>query len=94
MSVFRKLEAEHAVLERALDLGVERVQPVQRERLGRGEALPGGRVGAVVEEHAVLEREPRARRRARAGAWAAIRRRPSSMWPSSRPSALRAISAP
>ena len=39
-------------------MGVERVQPVQRERLGRGEALPGCRLGAVVHDHAVLQREP------------------------------------
>ena len=47
-----------AVLEHALDLSVERVQPIERERLGRGKALPGGRIGPVVEDHAVLEREP------------------------------------
>ena len=33
------------VLERALDRGVERVQPEQRERLGRAEAPAGQRVG-------------------------------------------------
>ena len=82
------------VLERALDLSVERVEPIQSERLGRGKALPGGLLGPVVEDHAVLEREPalavedrRARaRRSRAG--------PSSTCPSSVPSRLRSISAP
>ena len=46
-----------AVLERALDARVERVQPVQRERLDAREAPAGRGVGAVVAEHAVLERE-------------------------------------
>ena len=52
------------MLERALDAGVERVQPVQRERLGRAEAAARRRAGAVVAEHAVQQREPALARRA------------------------------
>src|SRR5215210_7123315 len=48
------------VLERALHARVERVEAVQRERLGRAEAPAWGGVGAVVAEHAVREREPAA----------------------------------
>src|SRR3954451_20490655 len=48
-----------AVLERALDARVQRVEPLQRERFSRREAPPGGGVGAMVKEHAVQQgREP------------------------------------
>ena len=55
-----------AVLERALDARVERVDPVERERLRGGEAgAPGSRrpgaagcLGPVVGEHAVEQRQP------------------------------------
>ena len=50
----------HAVLQRALDRRVERVEPLQRERLRRRRAAV-----AVVAEHAVRERQAGARRRAR-----------------------------
>ncbi len=54
----RILRAGQAVLERALDPGVERVEPEQRERLGRAEPAAGGRGGSVVAEHAVRQRKP------------------------------------
>ena len=47
-----------AVLECALDRGVERVEAVQRERLGRAEAAAGRGIGAVVAQDAVLQRQP------------------------------------
>ena len=52
-----------AVLQGALDGRVERVDPRQRQRLGRGEAgsrspRPARGLGAVVAEHAVQQREP------------------------------------
>ena len=75
-----------------LTLGVERVQPVQRERLGRGEAPPARprrRRGAASRS---ARARAAARRSSAAGACAAITRRPSSTWPSSRPSSLRSIS--
>src|SRR6185436_3767596 len=46
-----------AVLERALDARVERVEPVERERLGRSEAAVGRGVRPVVAQHAVQERQ-------------------------------------
>ena len=73
-----------AVLERALDLRVERVEPVQRERLGRGEALarePRRRRGGASRS---ARARAGARRRASRGACAAITRRPSSTCPSMR----------
>jgi len=45
------------VLESALYLSIECIQPIQRQGLAGGETLPGARVGAVVEHHAVLERK-------------------------------------
>src|SRR4051794_41512809 len=45
------------VLERALDRRVERVEPIQRDRLGAGEPVPGRRIGAVMGQHTVGERE-------------------------------------
>src|SRR5215211_1512211 len=53
------LEAQ-PVLQCALDRRVERVEPVQGQRLGRSEAPPRRRVGPVVAEHAVCQREPSA----------------------------------
>jgi hypothetical protein len=44
------------VLERALDRGVDRVQPVERERLRRTESPTRQRLGAVVGEDAVRDR--------------------------------------
>ncbi len=93
-SRWARLDAPRAVLERALDVGVERVQPLQRERLGGGEALPAGARGPVVERSRSARARAGARRRAAAGACSAIRRSPSSTCPSSAPSRLRAISAP
>ncbi len=52
-----RLEPE-AVLECALDARVERVQPVQRERLDRAEPATGRRCGPVMTQHAVEQREP------------------------------------
>ena len=81
------------VLERALDAGVERVQPVQRERLRRGEAAararPSARGGRARSAAARAGAARRALRRARQ-----IRRSPITRWPSSRPSSVRPISAP
>ena len=57
--------AKQPVLQRALDGRVERVQAVQRERLGRAEPAAGRGVGPVVAEHAVQEREPALRRERR-----------------------------
>ena len=52
------------VLEGALQMGVEPVAAVEGDRLGGGEALAGQRLGAVVGEDAVLERQaPRRRER-------------------------------
>src|SRR5690242_6653897 len=51
------LDAE-AVLQRALDAGIDRVQPVQRQRLDRREPPAGGAARAVMAEHAVQKREP------------------------------------
>src|SRR5688500_11863114 len=45
------------VFERALDARVERVEAVERERLGRPEAPARRALGPVVGEHAVRERE-------------------------------------
>jgi hypothetical protein len=45
------------VLECALQVSVEGVQPVQSYRLGAGKALMGGRLGAMVGHHTVLQRE-------------------------------------
>src|SRR4051794_21583041 len=45
------------VLEGALDARVERVEAVERERLGRAEAAARGGVRAVVAQDAVCERE-------------------------------------
>ena len=50
------LEAE-AMLERALDARVERIQPVQGQGLDRGEAAAGPAGRTVVAEQAVQERE-------------------------------------
>src|SRR5690242_15310563 len=47
-----------SMLDRPLDPGVERVQPVERERLGRAEAPLRRRFGAVVGQDAVRQREP------------------------------------
>ena len=47
-----------AVLERALDAGVERVQAVKRKSLGRGEATPRGARRTVMAEDAVQQRQP------------------------------------
>ena len=79
---------------RPLDPRVERVDPVQGERLGGPEAPLRGRVGAVVGEDAVGQREPAGVVEARAAARASSMRRPISTWPSSRPSSVRPISAP
>src|SRR3954470_5102453 len=46
------------MLQRALDRGVERVEPVERTRLGRAEAPAGRGLRAVVGEDAVRELEP------------------------------------
>src|SRR3954452_4408706 len=46
------------VLEGALDARVERVEAVERERLGGAEAAARGGVGAVVAQDAVRQREP------------------------------------
>ena len=46
-----------SLLESALHLSIERIQPIQRERLAGGETLPCACVGAVVQHHAVLERK-------------------------------------
>ena len=90
------------VLEGALDRGVERVQPVERQRLGRGEAAAaeprpaspaGPGVGPVVGEHAVEQRQPALARRARRPRRATICA-PIARWPSSRPSSLIPNSAP
>ena len=51
-----------AVLERALDGRVERVQPVERERLGRAEAPAGRGLCAVMGQHAVQQRDAPLRR--------------------------------
>ena len=59
-------------LERALDRSVERVQPVERQGLGRGKAgaaatASGAGVGPVVGEHARQQREPALLRKRRGG---------------------------
>ena len=46
------------MLDRGLDPGVEGVEPIQRERLGQCEPPARERVGSVMCEHAVTEREP------------------------------------
>src|SRR3954468_15549964 len=46
------------VLQRPLDARVERVEPVQRQRLGRAEPTARRGVGPVVAEDAVRQRQP------------------------------------
>src|SRR3712207_6322167 len=46
------------VLQRPLDTRVERVEPVQRQRLGGGKATRRRRLGPVVAEQAVRDRQP------------------------------------
>ena len=45
------------MLQGALDARVQRVQPVQRQRLGRAEAAARSGIRAVVGEHAVGKRQ-------------------------------------
>ena len=85
----------HPVLDRGLDPRVERVEPIERERLGQCEPPARERVGAVVREHAVTEREPaRVVEPGLLRGRSSIIRSPSSTWPSSRPSSLSPTSAP
>lgn len=44
---------------------IERVQPIQRDRLARGKTLPPCTLGAVVQHHAVLQRQAPLRRQRR-----------------------------
>src|SRR5215211_335190 len=53
------------VFQRALDAGVERVEAIERERLGRAEAPPRRGVGPMVAEHAMQQRDASLRREAR-----------------------------
>ena len=53
-----ELQVEVRAIERALDARVERVEAIQRERLGRSEAPARRGLGPVVAEHAVQERQP------------------------------------
>ena len=95
----RRRPALEPVLERALDRGVEGVEPVERQRLGRGEAAPRrtagatGGLGPVMGEHAMEQRQ-RGGRRAAARRRRAIISAPIARWPSSRPSSLTPNSAP
>ena len=54
------------MLKSALQVGIERVAAVEGDRLSGGEALAGQRLGAVVGEDAVLQRQA-ARRRSEEG---------------------------
>ena len=55
--VVRSARLPEPVLERALDAGVEGVEAVERERLGRAEAAARRGVRPVVAEHAVQQRD-------------------------------------
>ena len=78
------------VLQRALDGRVERVEPVQRQRLRRPEAPAGRGSGPwwVSTQCASASRRSSGSRSASRSRW------PSTTWPSRRPSSVSPISAP
>ena len=70
-----RIRLGEAVLERALDAGVERVQAIERERLGRAEPAAAGSASGPVGAVVCRGRSGAARRGARAAARRPRRRR-------------------